>query len=750
MQEATPEESADDETLISLAHVDTDEGEAADLQLIMETHKTRLSSSPTFESRPQSNKTSLAHRLSSVSSEEERLNPPRHRVAVVIPQQLRLRRSQSRPSYVEQAMDEFSNEEARSSSSGGEDDVWDPSDSETNTESNEDEESGILLSSSSVDENCGDSGPDSIEPEPIIASRRKSRVNLQSNPKQGKGVDLSLPPLDNIQDIVAAMATQAIELGLRSALEKLKGRPINVATMCSGTESPILFLRMLDEALHSKGLRSLPIKHHFSAEIDPTKQAFIERNFHPPILFRDVRQLGDDNANTATTAYGAEELIPRFLDILIAGFVCKDLSALNSKRKTVDDEGETGDTWRAIYGYSKRFRPSIVLLENVRSDKKVWDDVVSRWAKIGYEAAWTYCDTKNYYIPHTRERMYMIAINREVYGKNASNIVAEWQSTMEALRRQCSSPFEDFLTELPATLVTHSTMQSESDWSLCKLRYDQIRSDQGLGTRRPITKWSESGTLHPPDHANRKWYKSQSSRVYDAIDVAHLQAAKEGYDSMYKMKIWDVSQNVDRFKTGLGIVPCITPGGCDFSSNRQDALNGSQTLLLQGCGHTASAHKDVKGRPVVLLLNLTSETAAGVNLTNANHIIFISPLLVETQYKYDSAMTQAIARSRRYGQEKRVHIYHFAALRTIDVDILEHRHKRNSGITAAASNMSMPPALQAREKTRLVKNKHSSVALVPISWLADDECRKQLGIEREPERYTSLINFLETFQDEEE
>lgn len=231
-------------------------------------------------------------------------------------------------------MGDFSDDEARNTSSGGEDDVWDPSDTKTNVESNEDEGSGILLSSSSVDKNCRDSGTDFIEPEPVFASGRKSRVNLTSNPKQGKGVDLSLPPLNNMHDIVAAMATQAIKLGLRNALEKLKGRPINVATMCSGTESPILFLRTLDEALHSKGLGSLPIKYHFSAEIDATKQAFIERNFRTPILFKDVRQLGDDTADTATTAYGAEERIPRFLDILIAGFVCKDLSVLNSKRKT--------------------------------------------------------------------------------------------------------------------------------------------------------------------------------------------------------------------------------------------------------------------------------------------------------------------------------------------------------------------------------------------------------------------------------
>lgn len=51
---------------------------------------------------------------------------------------------------------------------------------------------------------------------------------------------------------------------------------------------------------------------------------------------------------------------------------------------------------------------------------------------------------------------------------------------------------------------------------------------------------------------------------------------------MYKMAVLDVSQNVDRFKNGLGILPCITPGGCDFATNRQEALSGKQLLLLQG------------------------------------------------------------------------------------------------------------------------------------------------------------------------
>jgi hypothetical protein len=54
----------------------------------------------------------------------------------------------------------------------------------------------------------------------------------------------------------------------------------------------------------------------------------------------------------------------------------------------------------------------------------------------------------------------------------------------------------------------------------------------------------------------------------------------------------------------------------------------------------------------------------------------LSPVLTNTQYDYDSIMTQAIGRSRRYGQKKHVHIYHFLALNTIDVNIFQHRREQ--------------------------------------------------------------------------
>lgn len=109
-------------------------------------------------------------------------------------------------------------------------------------------------------------------------------------------------------------------------------------------------------------------------------------------------------------------------------------------------------------------------------------------------------------------------------------------------------------------------------------------------------------------------------------------------------------------------------------------------------------------------------------------------------------MAQAEARSRRYGQKKTVFIYHFAALRTIDVDILEHRHRRKDAITTSTKTQ-LPPPLAEREKTRLVKNDAGQVVLAPVSMLADEAAREVLGISGVPKSYASLINFSDNFDD---
>ena len=100
-----------------------------------------------------------------------------------------------------------------------------------------------------------------------------------------KGLDLTLPPLSDIKDIFTDLTGNALTLDFGDAVQKLGSRPLRVATMCSGTESPLVAIQMVGEALKECSDLNLQIEHLFSVEIVPFKQAYIERNFHPSIIF---------------------------------------------------------------------------------------------------------------------------------------------------------------------------------------------------------------------------------------------------------------------------------------------------------------------------------------------------------------------------------------------------------------------------------------------------------------------------------
>lgn len=85
-----------------------------------------------------------------------------------------------------------------------------------------------------------------IEPSKKPHKQQKKTVD-SSQRREGKGINLNLPPLDDINSIFADMASNAMKLGLSKALENLGDRPINIATMCSGTESPLLAIDLLSK-----------------------------------------------------------------------------------------------------------------------------------------------------------------------------------------------------------------------------------------------------------------------------------------------------------------------------------------------------------------------------------------------------------------------------------------------------------------------------------------------------------------------
>ncbi|KIM21844.1 hypothetical protein M408DRAFT_29225 [Serendipita vermifera MAFF 305830] len=417
--------------------------------------------------------------------------------------------------------------------------------------------------------------------------------------------DLKLPPLTTMpaifKDIVARnpKLKDVADIFHDHPDETGAPRKLRVGTMCSGTESPLLALQLISEAMEVDQVmegRKLDIEHIFSCEIEPFKQAYIERNFQPPILFRDVTELGGEEA---TTAYGALVPVPGNIDILIAGTSCVDYSTLNSHQKAITDGGESGNTFFGMLSYVINHRPPVVVLENVCSAP--WDHVCDEFEAIGYKARQVRLDTKGFYIPHTRMRGYLIAIEAKRWkpsGVNVNDIVDAWVTGMKTyMQRPASCTLDAFL--LPSddprihegrqrlameTKMSAGRRRKEVDWARCEQRHTRCRAEEAIGNKRPLTKWDEGGGFTFLDHIWEDWCADSVPRVKDLMDISHLRAAKVGVDSSYKTTVWNLSQNVDRqIGSGrLGIAPCLTPTMIAYITNRGGPLVGLEALGLQG------------------------------------------------------------------------------------------------------------------------------------------------------------------------
>jgi len=145
---------------------------------------------------------------------------------------------------------------------------------------------GVKPVKSAAKKDSDDEGDDSdtVEHE-LVVSKKPSKASPDES---------DLPPINTIPAIFSDVVERIPEL--KDVSDHLNGRKLRVATMCSGTESPLLALGLIGQAMKDKYGSGLEIEHVFSCEIEPFKQAYIERNFSPPILFRDVCELGGEKA----------------------------------------------------------------------------------------------------------------------------------------------------------------------------------------------------------------------------------------------------------------------------------------------------------------------------------------------------------------------------------------------------------------------------------------------------------------------
>ncbi len=256
----------------------------------------------------------------------------------------------------------------------------------------------------------------------------------------------------------------------------------------------------------------------------------------------------------STTAYGRKAEVPGDLDVLIAGFACDDFSPLNVWQKSLEDKGESGDTFYAIRAYVEKFKPKIVILENVSGAPwlKVKPALLAKNSKaksidklleeIGYMVNFQRVDTKSHYLPHTRVRGYMVCILVDTYegGEVAlEKDILKFSELFKSLERKASVPIEALLLDFDSPLLENPPREESSgknraafQWEKCKLGHDEYIRDHRLGERHPITHWESNGKRLYPD-----FYKvtaGMTDRVSDTVDIGHKRNVRyKGIDDRF-------------------------------------------------------------------------------------------------------------------------------------------------------------------------------------------------------------------------
>lgn len=445
---------------------------------------------------------------------------------------------------------------------------------------------------------------------PQTVSEAKERLSANdSEARPGgayNGLIESSALLRDIDAMFDDMTTNVWELGFGGAQAPFvrDNTRIRIVTMCSGTDSPLIALNLVQRSLQRQGKDYFKVNHLASCEIEPFKQAFIERNFSPPTIFHDVTEFTahkrepDNPEMLPSNAYGATAEIPKDVHILIAGSSCVDHSKLNSKPDK--EHGESAMTLLGVADYADKYRPVIILLENVTNVE--WSKQTKFWARRGYFLRTLKVDSKNFYLPQTRERAYSLAVDMQhlatLYGADKVEAACEklcehWQTCMDRLQRRASLPYTEFMLETDDPRLQIAKAMTEDrkvnklniDWKSCQKRHTRERAEKLIGTKRPFTNRETDGRSRLSDHAWQKWSFGSSTREQDMLDIAMLRSVStRDIDITSKSRVLDISQNVDREtdNRAWGVVGCITPSGNIFETRRGGPLVGLETLALQG------------------------------------------------------------------------------------------------------------------------------------------------------------------------
>lgn len=277
-------------------------------------------------------------------------------------------------------------------------------------------------------------------------------------------------------------------------------------------------------------------------------------------------------------------------------------AAIKAMSKQTETKNTSTKTFAAAMNYARWHQPMIIIFENV--DSAPWEGLVriGLLQLMGYAATVQKLDTKNYHMPQTRRRKYMIAFSHKAFTLEGAKALCELfdEKTLPCLKHTHSNSVTDF-TLPPNSLELHrarnemelaaqTVRERDSNWSFSKSRHTAFRREHNIPDLRLWVRWEENAMSQAPANMWKAWENRQPCRVSDVLECLFIlgmfgQGKAHGrYDLRFKAQILDCSQNVDRITPNIvfGRTGCLTPNAIPVLTLEARPITGTESLRLQG------------------------------------------------------------------------------------------------------------------------------------------------------------------------
>ena len=264
--------------------------------------------------------------------------------------------------------------------------------------------------------------------------------------------------------------------------------PKTYGSACSGTDILFKILQVLDEKWFDLDLQMrFDWSAEFATENKVDKASFLKSQHPLKKLFGDVDCLTQDRAKNELTN---ETVVVPYVSMFSSGFVCTSRASTNNKRAAFahclqdEQECETQRTWAATYHYVKEFRPTIVLLENV---KELLQESATGLSDIGYVVkqleALQYCvhahvmEACEYGSLARRKRVYILAVQLlESMKPVKEDLLKFCENFLESIQIESGKPQEFLDLGAPTTMSLTMSQQGPSPDPVAEVNERQAKS----------------------------------------------------------------------------------------------------------------------------------------------------------------------------------------------------------------------------------------------------------------------------------